>query len=200
MVVSRVLVLICALLVIAVAAEGANAGLKPQAPPQPRADSTSLQPDPWPSTSGESSPASRQVSSSASTHVSSSVSISTPVVRRTPATVPKVHARSRPAVAQPQRHTPPHQTAGPRALVELSGWPVGPGAAAGLNELRRVASSSSHGTPLLAAALALMLIVIAETSFLRLAGSRRGAAKASASSQRRRVDEPVAIRRVQLRR
>jgi len=191
-VVNRVLVLGCALVVIAVAAQGARAGLKPQAPPQPRTDSTSLQPDPWPSTSGE--------SSTASTRVSPPVS-STPVVQRTPATVGNVHAKSRPAVAQPQRPATPRQTAGQRALVELlSGWPVGPGAAAGLNELRAVASSSSRGTPLFAAALALMLIVIAEASFLRLAGSRLGAPSAHASLRRRRADEPVAIRRVQLRR
>jgi hypothetical protein len=197
-VVNRVLVLGCALVVIAVAAQEAHAGVKPQAPPQPRADSTSLQPDPWPSTSGESSSASTQVSSSASTQVSPPVSIS--VEQRTPATAANAHAKSRPSVAQLQRHTTPRQAAGQRALVALSGWPARLGAAAGLNDLHLVESSGSRGTPLFAAASALMLIVIAEASFLRLAGSRLGAARTRASSRRRPVDEPVAIRRVQLRR
>jgi hypothetical protein len=189
-VVSRVLVLGCALVVFAVAAQGAHAGVKPQAPPQPRSCSTSLQPDPWPSTSGE--------SSSASTHVSPPVSISTPV-QRTRVTVANVHAKSPPAVAKGQPHTTPRQTAGKRAPVTLSRWPVRLGAAAALSELRFVESSSSGGTPLFAAASALMLIVIAEASFLRLARSRRRAGGPRASSRRRGAEEPVAIRRVQLR-
>jgi hypothetical protein len=52
---------------------------------------------------------------------------------------------------------------------------------------------------LLVAAIALLLIVIAEASFLRLAGSRLGIA-GDRDSARRPADDSLPIRRVQLRR
>jgi hypothetical protein len=70
---------------------------------------------------------------------------------------------------------------------------------AALRDLPSVASSPSSGL-LLAAGFALVLLVIAETSFLGLAGSRFAPGGARPQSKRRPTDEPVAVRRVQLRR
>lgn len=53
---------------------------------------------------------------------------------------------------------------------------------------------------LLAGGFALVLLVIAETSFLGLAGSRFRVGGVRAPSERRPADEPLPIRRVQLRR
>ena len=53
---------------------------------------------------------------------------------------------------------------------------------------------------LLAAGFALVLLVIAEASFLGLARFRFGAGGARVPSKRRPAGEPLAIRRVQLRR
>jgi hypothetical protein len=62
--------------------------------------------------------------------------------------------------------------------------------------LRSVESSNSARSSLLfAAGIALVLVVIAEASFLRLAGSRLGIA-GRAPARRRPADEPLPIRRV----
>jgi hypothetical protein len=70
---------------------------------------------------------------------------------------------------------------------------------AALRDLPSVAGSPSSGL-LLAAGFALVLLVIAETSFLGLARFRFGAGRVHAPSKPRPAGEPVAIRRVQLRR
>ena len=75
------------------------------------------------------------------------------------------------------------------------GRPAGWQDAAGLSELRS-AASSSRSALLLAAGFALLLLVIAETTFLGFASSRLGVAPV----RRRPPEESVPIRRVQLRR
>jgi hypothetical protein len=68
-----------------------------------------------------------------------------------------------------------------------------------LNELRSVGTSGSSSL-LVAAGIALVLLVLAEASFLGLAGSRLGRADARAPTRRDPADKPLAIRPVQLRR
>jgi hypothetical protein len=68
-----------------------------------------------------------------------------------------------------------------------------------LNALRSVEGSGGSSL-LLAAGIALLLLVMAEASFLGLAGSRLGRAEARTPAPRKPADEPLAIRRVQLRR
>jgi hypothetical protein len=88
-----------------------------------------------------------------------------------------------------------------RAPAWLSKWPIGLHAAAGLNVLQSMESPSSKDSSLLfVAGVALLLIVIAEASFLWIGGSRLGVTGARAPAKRRHADEPLPIRRVQLRR
>jgi hypothetical protein len=68
-----------------------------------------------------------------------------------------------------------------------------------LNALRSVEGSGGSSL-LLAAAIALLLFVMAEASFLGLAGSRLGHGEAGPRAPREPADEPLAIRRIQLRR
>jgi len=69
--------------------------------------------------------------------------------------------------------------------------------AAGPDVLPSVGSSSGSAL-LLVAGFALVLLVLAEASFLGLAGSRFGLARGRAKPQSE--DDPLAIRRVELRR
>jgi len=95
-----------------------------------------------------------------------------------------------------QSYTPPRRahTAPPKLgqLFELR-------VLAGLRDLPSVESPTSSGW-LLAAGFALVLLVVAETSFLGLAGSRFGVGGDRSAGKRRPAEEPLAIRRVQLRR
>lgn len=197
--VARLFVLCCALVLMAFAAGRAQADLKPEAPPQPHKGSAQVQPVPAPSTSGTSASTSTQVNSSTSTrlgsststHVSPPVSTSIRSVSRRPVTAAHVRASSRQPHARPQRRTTPQ--AGRHQLPTLnSGWPAWLRNAAALNELPPV-GGSSNTRMLVAAGIALVLLVLAEALFLGLAGSRLGRADV-------RADEPLAIRRVQLRR
>jgi cytoskeletal protein RodZ len=181
--VARLFVFCCALVLMAFAAGRAQADPTPEAPPQPHNGSAQLQPVPAPSTSGTSTSTSTQVNSSTttrlgtstSTHVSPPASTSIRSVSRRP-----VQRRTKPQAA---RHQLPSLN---------SGWPAWLRNAAALNELPPVGGSSSTRM-LVAAGIALVLLVLAEASFLGLAGSRLGRADV-------RPDEPLAIRRVELRR
>lgn len=199
MLVARLFVFCCALVLMAFAAGRAQADPKPEAPPQPYHGSAQVQPVPAPSTSGTSASTSTQVNSSTSTrlgsststHVSPPASTSIRSVSRTPVTAAHVRASSRQPHARTQRRTTPqaapHQ---PRSVNSV--WPAWLRDAAALNELPPVGGSSSTRM-LVEAGIALVLLVLAEASFLGLAGSRLRRADV-------RPDEPLAIRRVELRR
>jgi hypothetical protein len=196
---ARLFVLCCALVLTAFAAGRAQADPKPEAPPQPPNGSAQLQPVPAPSTSGTSASTSTQVysststglGSSTSTHLSPPVSTSIRSVPRRTVTAAHVRASSPQPHARPQRRTTPQATRHQPPSLN-SGWPPWLQDAAALNELPPVGGSSSTRM-LVAAGIALVLLVLAEASFLGLAGSRLGRADV-------RADEPVAIRRIQLRR
>lgn len=198
-VVGRVLVLGCALFVTAFAAESAQAGPKPESPPQLHSGSTSPQPVPWSNSYQKSSATTGVARTSVSTDGSASVSTPTRPVRRAPATAGNVDRASSSAVVRPSRSTTPRQKRALRAPAWLSEWPIGLHAAAGLNVVQSV-ESSKDSSLLFVAGIALVLIVIAEASFLRIGGSRLGVAGARAPAKRRHADEPLPIRRVQLRR
>ncbi|HEY6836005.1 MAG TPA: hypothetical protein VI142_05970 [Gaiellaceae bacterium] len=195
---SRVFVFGCTLAVMAFAAQRAHAGLKPEAPPHSHGGSHSVG-TLHPVAPGGGS-ATSSSTSTAATHYTPPVSTSTPVVQRAAVAAAIVRSTPRPAVTQPQRHVaPPQPRPRHRASAQFSGWPVGLRDAAGLNELRSVASSGGSSL-LFVAGFALLLLVIAEASFLGLMGSRPGAAGERAPAKRRPADEPYAIRPVQLRR
>jgi hypothetical protein len=163
----------CALLALAAAPQAVGAGLKPQAPPQTHRNAP--QPVAWPGAS--------------STKSSPSTSSLSPALRRTVRSAVIVRSAS----ATPQRRAPRSKAQPP---AQDRGRPIGFRDAAGLNELRSVASSGGSAL-LLAAGLALLLLVIGETTFLGLASSRLGAPE---PVKRRPPEEPYPIRRVQLRR
>jgi len=197
--VARLFVFCCALVLMAFAAGRAQADPTPEAPPQPHNGSAQVQPVPAPSTSGTSASTSTQVNSSTSTplgsststHVSPPVSTSIRSVSHRPVTAAHVRASSRQPHARAQRRTTP-QAARHQPPSLNSVWPAWLRDAAALNEVPPVGGSSSTRM-LVAAGIALVLLVLAEASFLGLAGSRLGGADA-------RPDEPLAIRRVELRR
>jgi hypothetical protein len=185
-------VLACALLAIAVAAQRAHAGLKPEAPPHSHG-SNSLRPVPGPGASSGKSSSAKSSSTSAPSSGSPASSYA-PAVRRAAVTTAFVSgAYVHPAVpaAPPARHKPHPPAQGGGRLVGLRD-------AAGLDELRAVASSGGSAL-LLAAGFALVLLVIAEASFLGLAGSRFGVSGPRRASGRRSQEEPYPISRIQLR-
>ena len=174
----------CALLAFAATAERAHAAPKPVDPPHARHQA--LKPVPWPGASS--------TSPSSST---GSVSTSIPAVRRAVRSTAVVRAVQGPvAPATPQRPQPRSKVQPP---AQDRGRPVGFQDAAGLSELRSAAGSSSSALPL-AAGIALLLLVIGETTFLGLASSRLGVAGARGPATRRPPEEPLPIRRVELRR
>ena len=189
-------VAVCALGAMTLAVQSANAEPTPQAPPSSHAVN-SPQPSSPP---GAASPKTTSTATSAATS-GSHVSTSTPSVPRVVVTTPFAHSRASAAstpsapvlahTAPVRAHTPPPKR-DLAPLFELRDW-------AGLDQLPSAANSGSSGL-LLVAGFALVLLVIAETSFLGLAGSRFGPGGARAPSKRRPADKPVAIRRVQLRR
>jgi hypothetical protein len=198
MMVARLFVFCCAVVLMAFAAGRAQADPKPEAPPQQPNGSVQVQPVPAPGTSGTSASTSTQVNSSTSgrlgsstsTNVSPPVSTSIRSVSRTPVTAARVRASSRQPHARPQRRTTP-QAARETPSLNIA-WSTWLRDAAAVNVLPPVGGSSSTRM-LVAAGIALVLLVLAEASFLGLAGSRLGRADV-------RADEPLAIRRVQLRR
>src|SRR4051794_3686470 len=176
----------CALLAFAATAQRAQASPKPVAPPH--AHHQALKPVPWPG------PSSSNASSS-----TRSVSTSPPAVRRVARSAVVTRAIYRPVASAsptPQRSAPRSKAPPP---AQDRGRPVGFQDAAGLSELRSAASSSNSALPL-AAGIALLLLVIGETTFLGLASSCLGVSGARGSVTRRPPEEPLSIRRVQLRR
>lgn len=209
MVVGRMCVLLCVLFAVAFGAQRAQAEPKPEAPPHSRSGATAPQPAPTPSASTTSSTGSAsagsttatQSSTSTGTHVNSSTSTQVNAPVSTGTNVVQRHAAraaSDPRLARTQRPTAPRQGARHQPPSLNSGWPLWL-REAGLNELRSV-GGSDRSSLLFAAGIALMLLVLAEASFLRLAGSRLGRAGTRGAAQRRPPDEPLPIRRVQLRR
>jgi hypothetical protein len=180
----RMFVAACALLAFAAAPQGADAGLKPQAPPQ--VHRTAPHPVPY--------PGAPPTKSSSST---SSLTTSTPALRRTARATVVVRAIHGAVAAATKQRSASHSKAQPPAANP--GRPIGFQDAAGLHELRSAASSSSSAL-LLAAGIVLLLLVIGETTFLGLASSRLGVAGAPGPVRRRPPEEPFPIRRIQLRR
>ena len=205
MVVCRLFVLGCALVLMAFAAEPAMADPQPEAPPQQHSGSAHVQPVPAPSASGTNSSASTQVSSSTSTQVSSPTSTTPPLstsvrtVPQSPVTAAHVRASSRPLHTRPRRHATSRQASRQQPPSLNSGWPTWLRGTTGLHELRSVGRAGGSSLPV-AAGIALVLLVIAEASFLGLASSRLGRPDARLPARKRPADEPLAIRRVQLRR
>jgi hypothetical protein len=197
MVVCRLFVLGCALFLMAFVAEPAMADPQPEAPPQPHSGSAHVQPAPAPSASGTNSSTSTRVSSPTSTTPPLSTSVRT--VPQSPVTAAHVRASSRPLHTGPRRHATPRQAPRHQPPSLNFGWPTWLRGTTGLNELRSVGRAGGSSLPV-AAGIALVLLVIAEASFLRLAGSRLGRPDARLPARKRPADEPLAIRRVQLRR
>jgi cytoskeletal protein RodZ len=191
------LVVVCALAGMALGVQWAHAEPKPETPPQSHRD-TSLQPvsvSPQHSAPAKSGSATTSTSATTSSPASrSDVSTSTSSTRRAVVTTrvaPNATSAPSTPTASTQRHTaPPKRDLAPLFELRVLG---------GLRELPSAASSSGSGL-LLAAGFALVLLVIAETSFLGLAASRLGLGDIRAPSKQRSPDEPLAIRRVQLRR
>jgi len=188
------LVVVCAVSAMALGAQSARAEPKPEVPP-PSHGAGSPQPSPTPSATAT------PTTSGATSSASSRVSTSTPAASRVVGTTATVHHPATVSTSSPsQSHTPrsrPARTATQKPLrpplFELR-------VLTGLRDLPSVASSDGSGW-LLAAGFALVLLVIAETSFLGLASFRFGAGGGPRTPSRSRsADEPLAIRRVQLRR
>jgi hypothetical protein len=164
-----ILVTACALPVFAATAYAAP---KPVAPPH--SHHNAVRPVPWPGASS----ATKSVQSTSTVSTSGTLVFRTangPVAPRTPQR-PARRGQATPAAQHPGRP---------------AGWQD----AAGLSELRS-AANTSRSALLLAAGFALLLLVIAETTFLGFASSRLGVAPV----RRRPPEESVPIRRVQLRR
>jgi hypothetical protein len=177
----------CALLALAVTTQRAQAAPpKPQAPP--RAHRTAPHPAPWPGAS-----ATKSVMSTSSSSASASTSI--PAAPHVARAVVVVAAQRSAAPATPLRPKPRTRAKPARD----PGLPIGFQDSAGLNELRSVATSGDSAL-LLVAGLVLLLLVIGETTFLGLAGSRLEVARVRAPVRRPPPEEPLPIRRVQLRR
>lgn len=186
----------CALLAFVGPALGA--GLQPQAPPhshpQPHPRGHAPQPVPWPGAT-----ATKSSAPSTSSVSTSSVSTSIPTLRRTARVAVVVRAIHEPVAAPKHQRQQPARHSKAQPPAQGHGRPVGWRDAAAFNELRSVASSSSSAL-LLIAGIALLLLVIGETTFLGMASSRLGVAGPQGPVTPRAPEEPLAIRRVQLRR
>ena len=165
----------------------AYAAPKPVAPPH--SHHNAVRPVPWPGAS----PATKSVQSTST--VSTSGSAPAPPAVRRPARVTIVFRTAHGPVAPSTPQRPARRGQGRPAAQDHPGRPAGWQDAAGLSELRS-AANASRSALLLAAGFALLLLVIAETTFLGFASSRLGIAPV----RRRPPEESVPIRRVQLRR
>ena len=178
-------VLACGVAFGGVAGHAAAQGLPSPQPARSPAH-PSIRPDPAPGASGSTAPSTTVSAPASSLRVSTPVVTSTPSVSATSALRPAhtVKTETRPHRATThsasQGHTRPF-----RSLASL---------AMGERLLARSAATPSSGTSflLLFVGLALVLLTIGETTFLRRA--------ARASKPRPRTDERLAIHRVQLRR
>jgi hypothetical protein len=181
----------CALPVFAATAYAAP---KPVAPPH--SHHNAVHPVAWPGASS----ATKSVQSTSIVSASATAPAPPPVRRAARVTVVFRTANGPVAPSTPQR---PARRARARPAIHGPVRPAGWQDAAGLSQLRS-AANSSRSALLLAAGFALLLLVIAETTFLGFAGSRLGVAPAKRPVRRpvRRgpPEEPFPIRRVQLRR
>ena len=174
---------------LAVFAANAYAAPKPVAPPH--SHHNVVRPVPWPGASTATK--SVQTTSTVSTVGSAPAP---PTVRRAArVTVVFRTAHGPVAASKPQRPARRGQARPIPAAQGHPGRPAGWQDAAGLSQLRS-AASSSRSALLLVAGFALLLLVIAETTFLGFANSRLGVAPV----RRPPPEEPVPVRRVQLRR
>jgi hypothetical protein len=190
-------VAVCVLVSMALAAQQAHAGPNPEPPPQPQGG-TLPQPTPSPTATAAQSKSARTSTAASSSGVSNSVpsgqrAVPTTTIVHHSASVPSAATQSH--TAPPKTHNAPPKPARPIQAARLFELRI----IAGLRELPSNASSEGSGL-LLAAGFALVLLVIAETSFLGLASSRFGLGGIRAPSKRRPTDDPLAIRRVRLRR
>ena len=169
----------------------AYAAPKPVAPPH--SHHNAVRPVPWPG------------ASSATKSVQSTSTVSTfrsppapPAVRRAARVTIVFRTANGPVAPRTPQRPAGRGQARPAAQGD-PGRPAGWQDAAGLSELRS-AASSSRSALLLAAGFALLLLVIAETTFLGFASSRLGVAPVKRPVKRHPPEEPFPIRRVQLRR
>lgn len=186
-------VVVCALGAMVLGAQGAQAEPKPETPPSHSVNS----PKPSPT------PGAASTTSSGATASTSTTTASTVV--GTTATAHNSSPASSASTALRQSYPPPRRahTALPKPKPDRAPPKLGQlfelRVLAGLRDLPSVESPTSSGW-LLAAGFALVLLVVAETSFLGLAGSRFGVGGDRSAGKRRPAEEPLAIRRVQLRR
>jgi hypothetical protein len=169
-------------------AQSAQAEPKPETPPSHSVNSPKPSPTPGAAStksSGATASASTVVGTTATVHNSSPASFASTALRQS--YTPPRRAHTAPPKPKPDRAPP--------KLGQLFELRV----LAGLRDLPSAESPTSSGW-LLAAGFALVLLVVAETSFLGLAGSRFGVGGDRSAGKRRPAEEPVAIRRVQLRR
>jgi hypothetical protein len=190
-------VVVCALGAMVLGAQSAQAEPKPETPPSHSVNSPKPSPTPGAASTTSSASASTSTTTAPASSSGASNSISSAsTVAGTTATVHNSSPASSASTALRKSYSPPRRahTAPPKLgqLFELR-------VLAGLRDLPSVESPTSSGW-LLAAGFALVLLVVAETSFLGLAGSRFGVGGDRSAGKRRPVDEPLAIRRVQLRR
>jgi hypothetical protein len=168
-------------------AQGAQAEPKPETPPSHSVNSPKPSPTPGADStksSGATASASTVSGTTATVHNSTPASSASTALRQS---YPPRRAHTAPPKPKPDRAPP--------KLGQLFELRV----LAGLRDLPSVESPTSSGW-LLAAGFALVLLVVAETSFLGLAGSRFGVGGDRSAGKRRPAEEPLAIRRVQLRR
>ena len=195
-------VVVCALGALVLGAQSAQAEPKPETPPSHSVNSPKPSPTPGAaSTKSSGATVSTSTTTASSSGASNSTSSSSTVV----GTTATVHNSSSASTALRQSYTPPRSAHTAPAKPKLDRAPPKLGqlfelrVLAGLRDLPSVESPTSSGW-LLAAGFALVLLVVAETSFLGLAGSRFGVGDDPSAGKRRPAEEPLAIRRVQLRR
>lgn len=198
-------VVVCALGAMVLGAQSAQAEPKPETPPSHSVNSPKPSPTPGAaSTKSSGATVSTSTTTASSSGASNSTSSSSTVVGTT-ATVHNSSSASSASTALRQSYTPPRSAHTAPAKPKPDRAPPKLGqlfelrVLAGLRDLPSVESPTSSGW-LLAAGFALVLLVVAETSFLGLAGSRFGVGDDRSAGKRRPAEEPLAIRRVQLRR
>lgn len=184
----------CAVFAAAVAGRAAAQGASPRPEPSPSSGHATIHPEAAPGA---------QAPESSSSNGAPPTSSSAPAVRYVPAatrtvtrTVVVTHERTRTVVKiPPPRHAkppdPPPKVSS-RPLRELAAWTSGRDLLATSARGLAAPPSSGESLLLLLVGLALVVLVLGETTFLRRA--------ARAHAPQRAVEEPLPIRRVQLRR
>jgi len=200
---SAAIVVVCALGAIVLGVQSAQAEPKPETPPSRSVNSPNPSPTPASTSSSGAAASTSTTAPASSSGASNSISSASTVVGTT-ATVHTSSPASSGSTAPRQSYAPrgahsappkPKSDRAPPKLGRLFELRV----FAGLRELPSVASPDSSGW-LLAAGFVLVLLVVAETSFLGLAGSRFGVGGDRSAGRRPPAQESLAIRQVQLRR